>query len=169
MFNDQNICLISRVVRGVVVYQPSLLGDHQLLSLWIWPKVWCSRVARDMTPWYKSPKYCHPDPSLNFYPLQDEGLVVRGLRSCALCDKLHFAIVNIWTSNKALLWSTSLKSLRLRKLLDKSVLALLGPSLPFLVNFYWPYWALLSLIGPYWALLGLNGPYWALLGLTGPY
>ena len=43
---------------------------------------------------------------------------------------------------------TSLKSLRLRKLLDKSALAywaLLGPSGSFIVQFYWPYLALLSL------------------------
>ena len=55
---------------------------------------------------------------------------------------------------------TSLKSLRLRKLLDQSTFA---------------YWVLLDLTGPYWAslgltwpILGLTGPYWALLGLTGP-
>ena len=51
---------------------------------------------------------------------------------------------------------TSLKSLRLRKLLDQSTFA---------------YWALLCLTGPYRALAGLYwallGPYWALLGLTG--
>ena len=44
---------------------------------------------------------------------------------------------------------TSLKSLRLRKLLDQSTFA---------------YWVLLDLTGPYWALLGLTGPYWALQG-----
>ena len=59
-------------------------------------------------------------------------------------------------------YKTSLKSLRLRKLLDLSALA---------------YWILLDPSGsiftdhtrPYLALLGLTGPYWALLGLTGPY
>ena len=62
---------------------------------------------------------------------------------------------------------TSLKSLRLRKLL-----ALLGPS--------WFFWVLLGkflltllLTGPYMALLGLTlgltGPSWALLSLTEPY
>ena len=71
-------------------------------------------------------------------------------------------------------FSTSLKSLRLRKPLDLSALAywaLLGPSWPYwaLLGLTGPYWALLGLIGPYWALLGLTGPYWALLGLIGPY
>merc|ERR1711978_796511 len=79
---------------------------------------------------------------------------------------------------------TSLKSLRLRKLLDQSdfsywallgpsgsLRVLLGPSGSFwtLVSLSGPYWALMGFTGPYWALLGLTGPYWALLGLTGPY
>ena len=79
---------------------------------------------------------------------------------------------------------TSLKSLRLRKLLDESTLAywvLLGPSWPHwallsltgsylnLLDLMGPYGALLGLTGPYWALLGLTGHYWALLRLTGPY
>ena len=56
---------------------------------------------------------------------------------------------------------TSLKSLRLRKLLDESTLAywvLLGPS--------WPHWALLILTGPYLVLPGLTWPYLAILILT---
>ena len=69
---------------------------------------------------------------------------------------------------------TSLKSLRLRKLLDQSDFsywALLGPSgsLRVLLGHSGSFWALVSLTGPYWALLGLTGPYWALLGLTGLY
>ena len=66
---------------------------------------------------------------------------------------------------------TSLKSLRLRKLLYQSTIAywvLLDLTRPHWASLG-PYWALL---GPYCALLGLTGPllgpYWALLGLTGP-
>ena len=62
---------------------------------------------------------------------------------------------------------TSLKSLRLRKLLDQSTFAYWALlDLPDLTGLYW---ALLSLTGPYWALLSLTGPYWALLALTKPY
>ena len=76
---------------------------------------------------------------------------------------------------KVFINTTSLKSLRLRKLLDQSTFAYWALlDLPDLTGLYWallsltgPYWALLSLTGPYWALLGLTGPYWALLGLTG--
>ena len=49
---------------------------------------------------------------------------------------------------------TSLKSLRLRKLLDQSVFA---------------FWALLVLLSPlssFWVLLGPSVPYWSFLGLT---
>ena len=75
---------------------------------------------------------------------------------------------------------TSLKSLRLRKLLDQppqltqpywAYLSLTGPYLALLSHTR-PYWALLNLTGPYWAylaLLSLTQPYWALLGLTMPY
>ena len=69
---------------------------------------------------------------------------------------------------------TSLKSLRLRKLLDKSSLAYWA-----LLGLTEPYWALLGLTRPYSVLLGLNrsysvllvltGPYWSVLVLTGPY
>ena len=55
---------------------------------------------------------------------------------------------------------TSLKSLRLQKLLHQSVLALLSLTVPYL--------ALQGFTGPYWALLSLTGPYWALRGLTWP-
>ena len=70
--------------------------------------------------------------------------------------------------------TTSLKSLRLRKLLDQSdssYWALLGPSgsLRVLLGHSGSFWALVSLTGPYWALLGPTGRYWALLGVTGPY
>ena len=58
--------------------------------------------------------------------------------------------------NKYFLLLTSLKSLRLRDLLNFGYLWL-------------PYWALLGLTQPYLALPGLTGPYWALLGLTEPY
>ena len=67
---------------------------------------------------------------------------------------------------------TSLKSLRLRKLL-----ALLGPSWFFWVLLGKFLLTLLGLIGPYVALLGrilglilgLTWPYWVLLSLTVPY
>ena len=54
----------------------------------------------------------------------------------------------------------SLKSLRLQKLLDQSVLA------------YWAllgFWVLLGPSGYFWVLLGTSGYFWILLGLTGPY
>ena len=59
---------------------------------------------------------------------------------------------------------TSLKSLKLRKLLDPSYFVFaclcLGPPGPYLV--------LLGNTGPYLALLGLPGPYLAIVVLTGP-
>ena len=64
---------------------------------------------------------------------------------------------------------TSLKSLRLRKLLDQSTFAYWA--LLDLSDLTWLYWALLSLTGFFLASLGLlshTGPYLALLGLTWP-
>ena len=60
---------------------------------------------------------------------------------------------------------TSLKSFRLRKLLDPSYFVLV--CLFFCLSLPGPSLALLSLTGPNWAKLGLTGPYLALL--TGPY
>ena len=60
-----------------------------------------------------------------------------------------------WKRPIPLLQLTSLKSLRLRKLLDWSCLSLLSLTGPF--------WVLLALLGPYWALHCLA---LALLGLT---
>ena len=88
---------------------------------------------------------------------QDTSLPYFGVKLSCVC--LMFA------------YRTSLKSLRLRKLLDQSTFAywvlldLTGPYLA-LLGLSGPH---LALTGPHWALLGLTGPYWALLGLTGSF
>ena len=79
---------------------------------------------------------------------EDNVVMIRHYLPCFPKMKLQFRSINLST--------TSLKSLRLRKLLDPSVLA---------------YWALL---GPSWSfflvlLLGPSRPFWVLLGLTWPY
>ena len=56
----------------------------------------------------------------------------------------------ILTEEKGL---TSLKSLRLQKLLD-AWLAVMYCTVLYCTVLYWPYWALLGLAGSYWALLG---------------
>ena len=61
---------------------------------------------------------------------------------------------------------TSLKSLRLPKLLTQSAFsywAFLGS------GSLWVFWVRLCPSRSFWALLGLTWLYWALLGLTGPY
>ena len=60
-----------------------------------------------------------------------------------------------------------LKSLRLREMLQPSLVSLTLLSLTGLSGSFWV--NLFSFTGPYWALLSFTGPYWALLGLTGPY
>ena len=66
---------------------------------------------------------------------------------------VNFIQSDLWPKT----FKTSLKSLRLRKLLDLSYSA--GST--------WPHLTSLGLSGPLWALLGLTGPYFALLGLHG--
>ena len=99
----------------------------------------CSMLCKDCGPgrcWY-----------LGLVLLQESTIQIKGsitmiktivhLANCGEC----------WEENRVIL-ETILKSLRLRKLLHLSILALL------------------SLTVPYLALQGFTGPYWALLSLT---
>ena len=144
---------------------PDYFLNVQLISLYLWLMVECDHYL-----WMNegAVKYGCIVRYRNYGVMEDGGLFW-------ICVQTYGSL------------QTSLKSLRLWKLLDKSVLAywaLLGPFWSFLVllgssgsiftDFTGPYLALMGLTEPYSALLGLTAPYLALLSLTlssltGPY
>ena len=100
--------------------------------------------------------------------------IVPSNKTLRAINKIYLHQVQLNNGKGRVQKKNSLKSLRLRKLLDQSdssYWALLGPSgsLRVLLGHSGSFWALVSLTGPYWALLGPTGRYWALLGVTGPY
>ena len=138
-------------VRNVIIDNPTRVSSTSVLHRWV----------GQMGSWYPGAKH-RPGPQLVVCHRQADILQCvggpapifvlspsSGDRFCAVkflirrwkAKGLHWEIILI-------LHITSLKSLRLRKLLDWSALA---------------YWALL---GPSWSFWVLTGPYLALLGLT---